>query len=108
MRNCLALAAVVAVIGILLGGCDATNATPIKEINTSPANFDGKEVTLRGVAKDPMRILLLNTKDYVLKDDSGEVTVMTEADQPNMNEKITIKVKVANIAIINGERWERR
>lgn len=103
MRNCLAQVVVAAVIGILLGGCDAINATSINEINTSPANFDGKEVTLRGVAKDPTRIPLLNTKAYVLKDDSGEVTILTEADLPKMNEKITIKVKVANIAIINGE-----
>lgn len=103
MRNCLAQAVVAAIIGILLGGCDAINATPINEINISPANFDGKEVTLRGVAKDPTRIPLLNTKAYVLKDDSGEVTILTEADLPKMNEKITIKVKVANIAIINGE-----
>ena len=103
MRSCLAQAVVAAVIGILLGGCDAINATPINEINTSPANFDDKEVTLRGVAKDPTRIPLLNTKAYVLKDDSGEITILTEADLPKLNEKITVRVKVANIAIINGE-----
>jgi hypothetical protein len=92
-----------AVIGVLLGGCGAINATPINEINTSPANFDGKEVTLQGVAKDPTRIPLFNTKSYVLKDDSGEIAILTEADLPKMNEKITVRVKVANIAIINGE-----
>ncbi len=53
--------------------------------------------------KIPTRIPLFNTKAYVLKDDSGEITILTEADLPKMNEKITVRVKVANIAIINGE-----
>ena len=91
------------VLGIMLGGCGAINATPINEINASPANFDGKEVMLHGVVKDTTRLPLLNTKSYVLKDDSGEALILTEADLPRMNEEISVKVKVANIAIINGE-----
>ena len=87
---------------ILLGGCSA-NATPISELNSSPANFDGKEVTLRGVAKDVTRIPLFNLKSYVLKDDTGEATILTERELPSMNEEIHVKVKVGNIAIINGE-----
>ena len=67
------------VVGVLLGGCSATNATPISQLNASPANFDGKEVMLRGVAKDVTRMPLFNLKSYVLKDDSGEATILTEA-----------------------------
>ena len=103
MRNRVARIVAAAVIGIMLGGCGAIKATPINEINISPANFDGKEVMLHGVAKDPTRIPLFNTKAYVLKDDSGEIAILTEADLPKINEKITVRVKVANIAIINGE-----
>jgi len=91
------------IMGVMLGGCGSINATPINEINTFPANFDGKEVMLHGVAKDPTRIPLFNMKSYVLKDDSGEITILTEADLPKINEEISVKVKVANIAIINGE-----
>ena len=87
---------------ILLGGCSA-NATPISELNSSPENIDGKEVTLRGVAKDVTRIPLFNLKSYVLKDDTGEATILTERELPSMNEEIHVKVKVGNIAIINGE-----
>ncbi len=53
MRNRVARIVAAAVIGIMLGGCGAIKATPINEINISPANFDGKEVMLHGVAKDP-------------------------------------------------------
>ena len=93
----------VATAGVVLGGCDAINATPISEINASPANFDGKEVMLHGVAKEPTRLPLLNLKSYVLKDDSGEIDILTEGDLPKVNEEISVRVKVANIAIINGE-----
>jgi hypothetical protein len=90
-------------VGVLLGGCSATNVTPISQLNASPANFDGKEVMLRGVAKDVTRMPLLNLKSYVLKDDSGEATILTEHELPQMNEEIRVKVKVRNLAIINGE-----
>jgi hypothetical protein len=93
----------VAAAGVLLSGCNSTNATPISEINASPANFDGKEVMLHGVAKEPTRLPLLNLKSYVLKDDSGEIDILTEGDLPKVNEEINVRVKVANIAIINGE-----
>ena len=98
-RNLLAAWAV----GVLLGGCSANNATPIGELNASPANFDGKEVMLRGVAKDVTRMPLFNLKSYVLKDDSGEATILTERELPKMNEEIRVKVRVGNLAIINGE-----
>jgi hypothetical protein len=88
---------------IIVGGCSANNATPISELNSSPANFDGKEVMLRGVAKDVTRVPLFNLKSYVLKDDTGEATILTERELPKMNEEIHVKVKVGNIAIINGE-----
>jgi hypothetical protein len=88
---------------IIVGGCSANNATPISELNSSPANFDGKEVMLHGVAKDVTRVPLFNLKSYVLKDDTGEAIILTERELPKMNEEIHVKVKVGNIAIINGE-----
>ena len=93
----------VSATGALLGGCNRISATPISEIVTSPANFDGKEVMLHGVAKQPTRLPLFNMKSYVLKDESGEITILTEADLPRTDEALSVKVKVANLAIINGE-----
>jgi hypothetical protein len=89
--------------GIVLGGCGGINATPIRDIIASPVNFDGKEVTLRGIAKDANRIPLVHMKSYVLKDDTGEIMVLTEGDLPKANEKLTVRAKVSNLAIINGE-----
>src|SRR4029079_19256565 len=54
MKRCFSFVpqmAVAAVLSAVLSGCGAINATPVNEIKTSPANFDGKEVMLHGVVK---------------------------------------------------------
>jgi len=83
---------------VLAGGI-----TPIQEINEAPANFDGREVKLKGIPKNPTRLPLVNLKSYVLEDSSGEITVLTELDLPKMNEEITIRAKVRSLAIVKGE-----
>lgn len=90
---------------VLLTGhqANADEIVPISEINTSPANFDGKEVKLRGIAKNPTRLPLVNLKSYVLEDKSGEIMVLTESDLPKMDEEITIRAIVKSLAIIKGE-----
>ena len=81
----------------------ADEITPIHEINTAPVNFDGKEVKLKGIPKNPTRLPLVNLKSYVLEDSSGEITVLTELDLPKMNEEITIRAKVKSLAIVKGD-----
>jgi hypothetical protein len=93
----------VAAFGILLGGCDHLRAIPVNEVNTSPANFDGKEVVLHGMVKELTRIPLINMKSYVLKDESGEIAILTDHDLPKSGQELSVKVKVQNLAIINGE-----
>ena len=90
-------------LGILLGSCDRIRATPVNEVNTSPANFDGKEVVLHGVVKELTRIPLINMKSYVLKDESGEIAIFTDRDLPKNGQELSVKVKVQNLAIINSE-----
>lgn len=89
---------------VLLGNhASADEIVAINDINTSPVNFDGKEVKLRGIAKNPTRLPLVNLKSYVLEDRSGEITVLTELDLPQMNEETTIRVRVKSLAIISGD-----
>lgn len=92
-------------LAILITGFPAVadKITPIKEINDAPVNFDGQEVVLQGVPKNPTRIPLINLKSYVLEDSSGEITVLTEAELPKMNETITIRAMVKSVAIVKGE-----
>ena len=93
----------VAALGILLSSCDRLRATPINEVTASPANFDGKEVVLHGVVTELTRIPLIEMKSFVLKDDSGEIAILTDHDLPKRGQELSVKVKVQNLAIINGE-----
>jgi|1185.fasta_scaffold1072018_1 hypothetical protein len=94
--------ALVTAVAIVLSGC-GIKATPVGDIAKSPVNFDGKEVTLHGTVKDQTRIPLVNMKAYVLKDNSGEIMILTDGDLPKTDEKLTVKVKIQNLAIVNGE-----
>ncbi len=92
--------------GVVLGGCNPMNITPINEIIASPASFDGQEVVLHGVAKESVRFPLSNLRAYVLKDESGEIDIWTKSDLPRVNEEVSVRVKVANVANGNGKLLE--
>lgn len=88
-----------------LSGCDYMpfGLTPVKEIVTSPAQFEGKEVRVRGKVKGITKIPLVDLKMYLLDDGSGEVTVVTSGSLPAENETVTLKGTVESMAIMGGE-----
>ena len=55
------------------------------------------------MVKELTRIPLINMKAYVLKDESGEIAILTDHDLPKSGQELSVKVKVQNLAIINGE-----
>lgn len=88
---------------LLNGNSYANEIVQIKSINTSPINFEGKKVWLRGIAKDPTRIPFLNLKRYVLEDESGEIDILTSEVLPDMKKIITIRARVESLVIIGGK-----
>ncbi len=103
MRTVLVHMLLMLTIGLAGNSVRADEIVSIREINTSPVDFDGKEVRLRGIAKNPTRLPLIDLKSYVLEDASGEIMVLTEANLPRMNEEITLRVRIRSLAIIQGE-----
>ncbi len=96
----------VVLTGLLaLSGCDYLpfGFTPVKEIVTSPAQFEGKEVRVKGKVKDIVKVPLVDLKLYVLDDGSGEVTVVAGESLPAVNETVTLKGVVESMAIMGGE-----
>ena len=96
----------VVLAGLLaLSGCDYLpfGFTPVKEIVTSPAQFEGKEVRVKGKVKDIVKVPLVDLKLYVLDDGSGEVTVVTGENLPAVNETVSLKGVVESMAIMGGE-----
>src|SRR5258706_15252906 len=67
---------------LALAACDylPLGYTPIKDIVTAPANFEGKEVKLKGRVTDITKLPILELKSFRLQDDTGQITVTTEGN----------------------------
>lgn len=92
-------------LGLLLSGCDYLpfGQTQVKEIIAAPAQFEGKEVRIRGKVKDVTRIPLINLSMYIVDDGSGEIIVMAQDKLPAMDETVNVRGVVESAAIIGGQ-----
>lgn len=92
-------------LGLLLSGCDYLpfGQTQVKEIMAAPAQFEGKEVRIRGKVKDVTRIPLINLSMYIVDDGSGEIIVMAQDKLPAMDETVNVRGVVESAAIIGGQ-----
>lgn len=103
MRKILAGAVLAGLLA--LSGCDYLpfGQTPVKEIMASPAQFEGKEVRIRGKVKDVTKIPLINFSMYIVDDGGGEITVMAQDKLPAMNETVNVRGVVESAAIVGGQ-----
>jgi hypothetical protein len=74
----------------------------VEDVARNPANFEGKEVKLKGVVKNTWRLSSVDTKAYLLGDGGASVTVITTGDLPPEGEIIAIRGKVSSLAILGG------
>ncbi len=90
---------------LLLAGCDALpfGVTTIKDITAAPANFEGKEVKLKGKVASVTRVPLLDLQAYTLRDDTGEITITTQGALPAVNDAVGLRGLVKSAAIIGGQ-----
>lgn len=90
---------------LTLAGCDYLpfGYTRIGDIVAAPANFEGKEVKLKGRARDIAKVPFLNVKTYTLKDDTGEIAVAAEGNLPAANDSITLIGTVKSAVIVGGQ-----
>lgn len=92
---------------LLTSGCDVLpfGFTSIKEVSAAPANFEGKEIKLKGKVKSITQISLLGLKMYTLDDGSGEVVVIPAENEklPAENDSVALTGTVQNVAIIGSQ-----
>jgi hypothetical protein len=88
----------------VLAGCDALGLgfTPIKDIVASPAQFEGREVKVAGVVSSVTKVPFVEVKAYTLRADGAELLVTTEGTPPALGEKVSVRGKVENTAIVSG------
>jgi hypothetical protein len=88
---------------LALAGCDYLpwSYTPIKDIVAQPGPHDGKEVRIKGKARDPVQFLDL--KMFVVADDTGEIRVSTAGAVPSPGAEVAVKGVVKSAVIIGGQ-----
>lgn len=100
------LFAALTVMGLLLaGGCASlpVGFTDVREIKAAPANFDGKEVKLKGRLKVLAKVPLIEVALYSLDDGTGEIMVIpAEKTLPVDQGTIAISGVVESMAIVGG------
>ncbi len=90
---------------LALAGCDYLpfGYTSIKEIVAAPGQFEGKEVKLKGRAKNITNLPILEIKIYTLQDGTGEIAVVTQGTLPAANDNVALRGTVKSAAIIGGQ-----
>jgi hypothetical protein len=76
--------------------------TPIGEILANPRNYDEKITTISGEVTD--RTSLFIVKYFVLKDKTGEITVVTERPLPVIGSKVRVRGKVKESFALGNEQ----
>lgn len=99
MIKALKLASMLAAIAF--AGCDYSpfGYTPIKDITAAPPHFEGKEVKLKGRAKNIVK--LLGVQAFTLQDETGQITVVT-GRLPAENSEVALKGTVKSAMIVGG------
>ncbi len=106
-RSIAAAASLLSLI-FLLSGC--ARVTPIKKILDDPRDFSGKTVTIDGTVTEVTGLLFF--KYFVVKDKTGEITVITNRPLPKEGAEISVTGSVREafalgdkdvIVIVEGE-----
>lgn len=90
-------------VTLSLAGCDYLpfGYDEIRDIAAAPAQYEGKEVRIKGTARDPVQ--LLGLRAFVLADASGEITVTTAGSLPAAGAETVVKGIVKSAVIVSGK-----
>lgn len=87
---------------LLLFGCDGLFTTPIKKIKENPRAYAGKTITVSGEVTRVFSLLVV--KYFVVRDKTGEITVVTEKPLPKVGTKIKVKGTVEEAFSIGDQQ----
>ena len=94
-------AALALAAALSLAACDYFGFTPIKDIAATPAQFEGREVKIKGQVTNPVQ--LLNLRMFSLRDETGEITVTTGGSLPAAGSEVALKGTVKSAVIVGGK-----
>ncbi|MDD4356450.1 MAG: hypothetical protein PHN98_04285 [Smithellaceae bacterium] len=95
-----AVIGLVCILAIAAVSCDV-RTTRIGDIVNHPRDFNGKEVTISGEVTESFSMIFI--KYFMVRDDSGEIAVVTQRTLPAKGEKIKVKGSVKEAFSIGSE-----
>ncbi|MEW6109820.1 MAG: hypothetical protein AB1632_11740 [Nitrospirota bacterium] len=87
----------------ILIGCDIFLTTPINKILENPRDYSGKTVTVSGEVTEIFSLFVI--KYIVVKDNTGEITVITKRPLPKKGTLIRIRGKVEEAFSIGDQQF---
>ncbi|MBI4205846.1 MAG: hypothetical protein HY527_12545 [Betaproteobacteria bacterium] len=95
---------VVAFAALVLAGCEYLpfGYTPIKDIVAAPGSFESREVKIKGKVTEAIKLPILG-QAFILRDESGEITVITQSTLPSANAEVALTGTVRSTAIVGGQ-----
>lgn len=96
------------VVSVALIGCETLvelNDTKIGDVVRNPSQYDGKEVVTRGTVVDVVKAPFLDAKLYVLRDETGEILVVTTAGMPGMGSEVRVRGVVESAVIVGSQSY---
>jgi len=91
----------VVLLFLILSQCSWLMSTKIADIKNRPRHYAGKEVTISGEVTETFSLVVV--KYFTLKDDTGEITIITERPLPKEGEHLTVKGTVQEAFSIGSE-----
>jgi hypothetical protein len=89
-------------VTLFLYGCDSLFTTPIRKILENPRNYAGKTVTVSGEVTRVFSLIII--KYFVMRDSTGEVTIVTEKPLPKIGTKMKVKGTVQEAFAIGDQQ----
>ena len=87
---------------LLLCDCSSLFITPINKILENPRDYAGKTVTVSGEVTRVFSLFII--KYFVMRDSTGEVTIVTEKPLPKIGTKMKVKGTVKEAFSIGDQQ----
>src|SRR4030043_947337 len=93
---------IILLFSLLLCNCSSLFTTPINKILENPRDYTGKTVTVSGEVTRVFSLIII--KYFVMRDSTGEVTIVTEKPLPKIGTKMKVKGTVQEAFAIGDQQ----
>lgn len=97
--------ALVAICVILSCGCIGEKADKIGDITSTPSEYEGETVKIKGTVRDTFSIPLISQGAYKMSDNTGSIWVITTRGVPSEGEKISVDGTVRTAFKLGGQSF---